>query len=77
MARIAKNKKSCRLNLEMSPVVRKNLEQLRDDTNADSLAEVVRRSLAVYEFVCKAHKQNAKLICRFKDGKESEVLPLL
>lgn len=43
--------KKSRLNLEMSQSVRRRLESLRVRTEADSLAEVVRRALAVYDEV--------------------------
>jgi hypothetical protein len=36
-----------RLSLEMAEPVRKQLEHLRDQTQADSLSEVFRRALAV------------------------------
>lgn len=38
-----------RLNLDLPPPVRERLEELRTQTNAESLAEVVRRALAVYD----------------------------
>ena len=38
-----------RLNLELNVEVRERLEELRRTTKAESLAEVIRRALAVYE----------------------------
>ena len=37
----------------MSQTVRQRLEDLRDETEADSLTEIIRRSLGVYKFVWK------------------------
>ena len=41
MGRLAKNRPSVRLSLEMDKSVREALEKLRDDTKADTLAEVI------------------------------------
>ena len=49
MPRIARAVATSRLTLEMAQSVRDRLEHLRDRTEADSLAEVVRRALAVYD----------------------------
>jgi hypothetical protein len=49
MPRTAKTVETSRLTLEMAVSVRKRLEHLRDRTEADSLAEVIRRALAVYD----------------------------
>lgn len=49
------------------------MESLRDSTDADTLVEVVRRSLAVYERVVKAEQAGGQLVIRFKD-EEQELL---
>jgi transcriptional regulator of met regulon len=51
MPRIAKTSSTRRLNLEMTEDVRRRLENLRDRSNAESLAEVIRHALSVYEFL--------------------------
>ena len=57
--------------------MRKKLEQLRDDTQADSLAEVIRRSLAVYEFLWNETKKGRQLVVRAPDeGTEKEMVLL-
>ncbi len=38
-----------RLNLAISPEVKARLENLQERTEADSMTEVIRRALAVYE----------------------------
>lgn len=73
MARIAKKKESVRLNLEMSLQVRERLENLREQTDADSLTEVVRRALAVYEYLYDGIQDGGKIILRRENGKESEI----
>lgn len=73
MGRIPKTRKMVRLSLEMDPNVRQVLERLRDDTMADSLAEVIRRSLGVYRRIWSEHQGGAKIIIR-RDGNETELL---
>jgi hypothetical protein len=76
MPRIAKGQPSRRLNLEMTETVRNNLDQLRDETNADTYAEVVRRALALYDFAWKSHQRGAKLQVENPDGTVQNVLVL-
>ena len=58
----------------MSDSVRKRLEKLRDEIDADSLAEVIRRSLATYEFLYTQTKKGKKLIIKSSDGEKEVVL---
>jgi len=64
MPRIAKNEPTKRLTLDMSERARERLEQLWKDTEADSLAEVVRKALAVYEFLMGAKRNGGKLVIK-------------
>ncbi len=68
MPRIARNKVTKRLNLEMSEQVRKRLERLRDETDADSLAEVFRTAIAVYDFVWDQKRQGHQIFTRTPTG---------
>ena len=77
MPRAAKTRPSRRLNLEMNEAVRESLESLRDQTKADSLAEVVRRALAVYDFLWDAQKKGSTFFVREVDGKKKEVVLFL
>lgn len=61
----------------MSVAVRDSLEQLRDETNADTLTEVIRRALALYEFAWKARKKGAKLVLHEVDGSERDLVVFL
>jgi hypothetical protein len=75
MPRIPRGAKT-RLNLEMSDQVRKRLEELRDKTDADSLAEVVRKALAVYEFLWTERQNGADLFVRGADEQDRKVVLL-
>jgi len=56
--------------------VRKRLEALRGRTEADSLAEVIRRALAVYDFLWTERENGAELLVRDPDRTESKVVLL-
>ena len=56
-----------RLNLEVSQSVRERLENLKNETEADSLTEVIRRALAVYELLWDQRKSGGKTIVRHDD----------
>ena len=73
MPRIARKHERVRLNLDMPKPVRESLESLRDETHADSLSEVVRRALAVYEFLHKEKQEGATLLLRSEDGTERQL----
>ena len=73
MPRPPSNRPKTRLNLEVSQPIRERLERLKDETEADSLTEVIRRALAVYELLWNQHKQGAQAIVR-QDGTERELI---
>lgn len=54
--------------------MRQRLEDLRDETEADSLTEVIRRSLAVYEFLWKEKSKGAEVVIRTDDTEKELVL---
>lgn len=68
MPRIPKNRKTRRLTLDLSIPIRKELEWLREVTQADTYVEVIRRAITVYAFVWRAMKGNGKLILRDDEG---------
>ena len=51
----------------MTEEVRQNLEALRERTNADTYAEVIRRALAVYEFLWERKSGGGKVIVKDED----------
>ncbi len=61
MPRLAKNVGTRRLNLELTDQVRDRLELLRDEMGADSMTEVIRRSLALLDFAWKMKKKDREL----------------
>ena len=61
-----------RLNLEMTEATRSRLEHLRDATNADSMAEVVRRALEMYDFVRTEESAGGDVIMR-RGTKETHI----
>ena len=63
-----------RLNLKIHPTVRARLEELRDDTLADSITEVIRRAVAIYDLLLTNDKEGGSVVIRNKDGSEKEVL---
>lgn len=57
----------------MAASVKERLEQLRDNTDADSMSEVVRKALAVYELVTHEVLRGSTLIIKSSDGSERRV----
>lgn len=74
MPRIPTGEPKVRLNLELTERVRDRLERLRSETEADTLVEVVRRALAVYDTLIASRENEEKLIIRSRDGAERELL---
>ena len=77
MPRLPKRVPKTRLSLEMPNPVRENLLELRDRTNAQSLAEVIRRALSVYDFVVRETKDGGSIVVRRANGDEREIHFLL
>ncbi|MHC4477376.1 MAG: ribbon-helix-helix protein, CopG family [Planctomycetota bacterium] len=50
------------------------MEQLRDETDADSLVEVVRKSLAVYDYLWTQKKGGAKILISDSEGTRELVI---
>lgn len=74
--RPARKQPKVRLNLDMSVEVKEQIETLRDRTHADSMGEVIRRALAVYDYLHSEQADGSHLLIRTKDGVEKG-LPLL
>ena len=60
----------------MTEEVRQKLEALREKTDADSLAEVIRKALAVYDFLWSEREKGTKLLMRSSDDKDRELVLL-
>ncbi len=63
-----------RLNLEVRPELRQQMELLQKKTGAASLTEVIRQSLVVYENALKTKKEGKVLVVRDKGGVETEII---
>ena len=57
----------------MPDAVRKQMEHLKDQTHAQSLTEVIRRALAVYDMLRQATADGGKLVIETKSGGEREL----
>ncbi len=60
----------------MGESARQKLEALRDQTQANSLTEVVQRALAVYDFLHAEKQKGNQLVVKDPDGGEKEVVLL-
>ena len=65
--------KSSRLSMDLSELTRTRLELLAARTGAESMAEVVRRALAVYEALCDATAGGGEVVLR-AGGRETRLL---
>lgn len=73
MPRPARKSPTTRLSFDVAEPIRHKIESLRDVTHADSMTEVVRHALDVYEFVC-AEKSKGKIIVEKPSGDAREVV---
>ena len=73
MPRQKKRHPACRMNLEMSRKVRDKLETLSDETDM-SLAEVIRKSLAVYDLLWSEMKKGGTIVIRGPDGEKELII---
>lgn len=76
MARIARKNAKVRMNMDLPESLRLRLEALREQTDADSLSEVIRRALAVYDFLWQEKAKGSATMVKDKEGKERELLLL-
>jgi hypothetical protein len=64
-----------RLSLELPERVRERLDELQHTAEADSITEVIRRALAVYDtIVTERVSAGATVVLRYADGHERELL---
>lgn len=72
--KIEKKAKMSRLNLALAERVRARIEELQHETGAQTLTEVVSKSLAVYDFLWARKKSGAKLLIQDSEGTRELVL---
>lgn len=70
---MATKSKRVRLNLFISKVVRDRLDGIMRATNAESLTEVIRKALALYEEYVSITGQGGILVVRMPNGDEEKI----
>lgn len=63
-----------RLSLKLAPGARQRLEELQQISEAESLTDVVRRALALYEMAVKNEIAGGETILRTKDNQEQRII---
>lgn len=68
-----------RLSLELPEKLRKRIDDVKDLSEAESISEVLRWSLAVYEYLWLEKGKGSEIVIRKKNGKEKELelLPMV
>ena len=61
------------MNLEIAPGTKVKLDRLMEQSEADSMTEVVRRALAVYDLILGHHLSEGEIILRSGDGTEKRL----
>lgn len=64
------------LTFKISPATRALIEKLRDESDAASITEVVRRAVEVHAFIAQAIAEGSTLSFRDKNGNERSVIIL-
>lgn len=57
-----------RLNLLLPEAMYDRIEQLQHETDAASIAELIRRAITVYASLHEAHRDDMEVIVRSRDG---------
>lgn len=73
MARPKRPGKHVRVNLDMPEDVKKRIEDLRDETHASSLAMVLQRALAVYDYIYRTEQEGARIVVHHADGNQEHL----
>lgn len=72
---MAKNGKTVkRLNLALRQEVHDRMEYLMEETEAETITEVIKKSLAVYDYLLTQKKSGAKLIIQDEKGQREVIL---
>ena len=62
-----------RLNLELSKQVHDQIQTLQQRSDASSLTEVIRRSLALYDLISEHIAEGGRIVLKHKNGTEEVV----
>jgi len=60
--------KKVKLHLDLAPEIEARIDQLRDQTYADSSGEVIRKALLVYDFILAEQALGNAVVTRKQDG---------
>jgi hypothetical protein len=71
---MAESAETVRLNLRISTSVRDRLERVKETAQAESLTQVIRNSLVLYDALLEQTQQGSTVILRDKEGNEREVM---
>ena len=63
-----------RLALKIHPRLKRRLEKLQEETMAESISQVIRRALAVYDALLTHEKSGGQILVRDNNGIEREIL---
>lgn len=74
MARPQRKTEKVRLSLELSHQVKRRLENIVVQSDADSMSEVIRHALAIYEVLIECRRNEEKVVIRSTDGSERELV---
>lgn len=74
MTRPARKKPTSRLTLELAQAVRDRIELLKDRTEAESISEVIRRALAVYELLWTQREKGNRVVIEGESGSKIEII---
>jgi hypothetical protein len=74
MPRPPKPHKSKRLNLDLAVPLHRRLERIQKHTEADSVSEVIRRAVRVYDAILDAQADGSRVVVIDQDGTQRELL---
>jgi len=75
MGRPLRTENRVRLHVDLPKIVKEHVEELRVLTNAESLGEVFRRAIAVYDLlVTETRDGKSVVVLRDRDGREREIV---
>lgn len=67
---MSRREESIRVSLRLSKEAKARLDNLKERTDADSLTEVIRHAIALYEGLLEQDEKGEEIILRNKDGNE-------
>ena len=62
-----------RLNLEVTPALKAELDELQKRTAASSVSEVLRRAIALYDMLTEHYAKEGSVVLEAKDGTKEKL----